>query len=106
MLCYISLLHMLLLLHFSIACVIIIVWCEGDCRTENDLQLYQLSNGGRTATKVFPESSRILRSKEPSCQSGQQITFWVTYLFEGYHLEYHLIDNVLNIYLQSNSFHA
>lgn len=53
------------------------VWCEEDCRTENDLQLYQLSNGGRTATKVFPESSRILRSKEPSCQSGQQITFWV-----------------------------
>ncbi|XP_066933792.1 cytokine receptor-like factor 3 [Clytia hemisphaerica] len=53
------------------------VWCEGDCRTDSDLQLYQLSNGGRTATKVFPESSRILRSKEPSCQSGQQITFWV-----------------------------
>jgi len=53
------------------------VWSEGDCMTDSDLQLYQLSNSGRTATKIFPESSRVLRSKEASYRLGQQLTFWV-----------------------------
>lgn len=61
----------------AVTCMPPHVWCEEDCVTDSDLKLYQLSNGGRTATKIFPESSRILRSKEPSYRLGQQLTFWV-----------------------------
>ena len=53
------------------------VWRSEDCVTESGLQLYQLSNKGRTATKVFPESSRILRSRTASYSIGETITFWV-----------------------------
>ena len=53
------------------------VWRSEDCVTESGLQLYQLSNKARTATKVFPESSRILRSRTASYSIGETITFWV-----------------------------
>jgi len=53
------------------------VWRCEDCVTESGLQLYQLSNKARTATKVFPESSRILRSKSSSYTLGQTLTFWI-----------------------------
>lgn len=53
------------------------VWRQDDCTTDNDLTLYQLSNRDRTATKVFPESSRILRSRDASYLLGQQLTFYI-----------------------------
>ncbi|XP_047143599.1 cytokine receptor-like factor 3 isoform X1 [Hydra vulgaris] len=51
------------------------VWREEDCITESNLQLYQLSNKCRTTTKIFPESSHILRSKVASYILGQHIQF-------------------------------
>lgn len=52
-------------------------WRSEDCETENGLQLYQISNKGRTATKVFPESSHILRSQVPSYRLGETLTFLI-----------------------------
>lgn len=42
------------------------VWRYKDCITDSGLELYQLSNENRTATKIFPEGSRILRSESAS----------------------------------------
>ena len=50
-------------------------WRSGDCHTASGLVLYQLSNNNRTATKVFPESSKILRSQNASYLMGQHLTF-------------------------------
>lgn len=52
-------------------------WRTEDCETESGLQLYQISNKGRTATKVFPESSHILRSQMPSYRLSETLTFLI-----------------------------
>jgi len=52
-------------------------WRGDDCETESGLQLYQINNKGRTATKIFPESSRILRSQGASYRLGESLTFLI-----------------------------
>lgn len=41
-------------------------WSAADCLNQNKLAVYQLSNRRKTATKVFPDCSKVLRSKTMS----------------------------------------
>lgn len=44
----------------------LIEWSAADCLNQNKLAVYQLSNRRKTATKVFPDCSKVLRSKTMS----------------------------------------
>ena len=48
-----------------------------DCINEKNITIYQLSNDRRTATKVFPESSKVLCSRSMSYILGNVLTFTV-----------------------------
>lgn len=50
-------------------------WSTEDCINLNKLAIYQLSNKGRTATKVFPDSSKVLRSKSMSYRVATALQF-------------------------------
>lgn len=50
-------------------------WSAEDCVNRNKLVIYQLSNHRRTATKVFPDSSKVLRSKTMSYRVGTSLQF-------------------------------
>ena len=52
-------------------------WRISDGETESGLRLYQISNKGRTSTKVFPESSQFLRSQGASYRLGEALTFQI-----------------------------
>ncbi|KAJ7375636.1 Cytokine receptor-like factor 3 [Desmophyllum pertusum] len=41
-------------------------WSVEDCLNQNKLAVYQLSNRRKTATKVFPDCSKVLRSRTMS----------------------------------------
>ena len=41
-------------------------WSVEDCLNQNKLAVYQLSNRKKTATKVFPDCSKVLRSQTMS----------------------------------------
>ncbi|XP_031563814.1 cytokine receptor-like factor 3 [Actinia tenebrosa] len=50
-------------------------WSPEDCVNRNKLVIYQLSNHQRTATKIFPDSSKVLRSKTMSYRVGTSLQF-------------------------------
>ncbi|XP_065065634.1 cytokine receptor-like factor 3 isoform X1 [Rhopilema esculentum] len=50
-------------------------WNLEDCANEGSLPAYELGNNNRTATKVFPESCKILRSLGTTCRLGHAINF-------------------------------
>ncbi|KXJ28571.1 cytokine receptor-like factor 3 [Exaiptasia diaphana] len=50
-------------------------WSAEDCLNMNQLAIYQLSNKRRTATKVFPDSSKVLRSKTMSYRVETALQF-------------------------------
>ena len=75
-------------------------WSLKDCKNEKKIAIYQLSNDRRTATKVFPESSRVLRSRSMSYILGNSITFTIEETGEpsasdiiGLITQYCVIDN-------------
>ena len=75
-------------------------WSRKDCKNEKKISIYQLSNDRRTATKVFPESSKVLRSRSMSYIIGNTITFTVEETGEpsasdviGLITQYCVIDN-------------
>lgn len=50
-------------------------WSIEDCVNKNKLTIYQLSNNRKTATKIFPDSSKVLRSRTMSYQLGTSLMF-------------------------------
>ena len=53
----------------------VLEWSLEDCVNENRLPIYQLSNHRKTATKVFPDCSKVLRSKTMSYRLGTSLAF-------------------------------
>ncbi|EDO36959.1 predicted protein [Nematostella vectensis] len=52
-------------------------WSTEDCVNANKLIVYQLSNDRRTATKVFPDSSKLLRSRTMSYRIDTSLKFTI-----------------------------
>lgn len=50
-------------------------WSADDCFNQNKLAVYQLSNRRKTATKVFPDCSKVLRSKTMSYRLDTTLAF-------------------------------
>lgn len=50
-------------------------WSADDCFNQNKLTVYQLSNRGKTATKVFPDCSKVLRSRTMSYKLDTVLVF-------------------------------
>jgi len=50
-------------------------WNRDDCANEAGLTAYELGNNNRTATKIFPESCKVLRSKSATYRLGLGINF-------------------------------
>eukprot|EP00794_Sanderia_malayensis_P009106 gene9106-10079_t len=50
-------------------------WCKDDCLNEGSLVVYELGNDNKTATKVFPESCKVLRSNSASYHIGHVLNF-------------------------------
>lgn len=50
-------------------------WSADDCLNQNKLAVYQLSNRRKTATKVFPDCSKVLRSRTMSYKLDTALVF-------------------------------
>ncbi|XP_068761920.1 cytokine receptor-like factor 3 [Montipora capricornis] len=50
-------------------------WSAEDCFNQNKLAVYQLSNRRKTATKVFPDCSKVLRSRTMSYRLDTALVF-------------------------------
>lgn len=54
-------------------------WNLDDCTNDAGITAYELGNKNRTATKVFPESCKVLRSSSSTYRLGHGINFKVGY---------------------------
>jgi len=50
-------------------------WAAEDCFNQNKLAVYQLSNRRKTATKIFPDCSKVLRSRTMSYRLDTALVF-------------------------------